>query len=372
MAKIVFLVSSLGGGGAERVASTLCNAWAARGDRVTLIPTFSGGGTAFYPLDKRIELVYLACVVSGNGKTPIGYVKRLLALRQLIHSREADVVISFLSNVNVAAILAVCGLKVPLIICERTDPMAMPMPQSLLFATKLLYRFADVLVVQTQALAVKIIHFFPGVKCISAIANPVPETLLSLPRKECSSERKILLSLGRIVDEKQVHLIIEVFLKLHDQFSEWDLHIYGEGPARPRLEKQVQESGIINRIFLKGSTSEPSRVMANADVFVMASKYEGFPNALLEAMAIGLPCVSFDCPSGPREMSADGKYALLVPAGSVEGLESALGKLFGSDALRSELGQNARHSIQQRYTLTAVLAQWDTLFHEVAVVRERG
>lgn len=367
MVKIVFLTSSLDAGGAERVAVTLTNAWVARGDSVTLIPTFSGGGHPFYPVDKRIELIYLATVVPGNGKTPAGYLKRLRALRKLVIDSKPDVVISFLSNVNVAAILATAGLKIPLIICERTDPSVIPTSTLLSRTTKLLYRYADVLVVQTQAVAEKAGNIFPGIQCIKAIANPIHEDFL-LPRMQRSGERKILLSLGRLIDDKQVHLIIEAFLNIQDQYKEWDLHIYGDGPAKVMLEKIVQEAGMAKRIFLNGNTTQVSSIMAGADAFVMASKYEGFPNALLEAMAIGLPCVSFDCPSGPREISNNGEYALLVPPNDVIGLGAALAKLFGNAQLRQELGLKARQSIQQRYALSAVLAQWDDLFREVGVI----
>lgn len=370
--RIVFLASSLSAGGAERVASTLCNAWVARGDSVTLIPTFSGGGSPFYPLDSRVDLVYLASAVRGNGKTPLGYLKRLLALRRLICARKPDVVISFLSNVNVSAVIATGGLKIPLLICERTDPSVMPMSKSLLLATQLFYRFADVLVVQTQAVALKVASIFPGLKSIRSIANPVPEDVFLLSRQESGNARKILLSLGRITDEKQVHLIVEAFLKIHNQFKDWDLHIYGDGPVKAMLEKIVQESGVTNRIFLKGNTTAPWSVMSGADAFVMASKVEGFPNALLEAMAIGLPCVSFDCPSGPRDISNNGEYALLVPAGDVAGLSTALGNLFGDEKLRLELGRKARLSIKERYTLTTVLAQWDALFGEVGVIHKEA
>src|SRR5689334_6479056 len=104
--KIILLTSSLNAGGAERVATVLCNAWAARGDTVTLIPTFSGGGTSFYEISDEVETIYLADVVRARRKTPWTYARRLAALRRLIQERDPDVVVSFLPNVNVAAILS--------------------------------------------------------------------------------------------------------------------------------------------------------------------------------------------------------------------------------------------------------------------------
>lgn len=363
--RIVFLTNSLAAGGAERVATTLCNAWAARGDTVILIPTFSGKVRSFYHLDDRITLAPISDIVQ-NGKTPRGYLRRFLALRELIRTNTPDVIISFLPDANVAAILGACGLNIPTIVCERTDPVVMPVSAWLSFATKLFYRFADILAVQTHEVAAKVKNIFPGVKCIKVLANPVHDDFL-LPVSQHLGARKILLSLGRLIGEKQVHLIIEAFCKIHNQYPEWDLHIYGDGYAKDMLEKMVRELKIDSRVFFKGNTMEVRSVMTGADAFVMASKYEGFPNALLEAMASELPCICFDCPSGPREISDDGKYALLVPADNVTELSVAMGKLFADEALRYELGQKARASIEARYKLSVILAQWDIIFQELGI-----
>jgi len=125
---ILLLTSSLGSGGAERVATTLCNAWAARGEKVTLMPTFSGGGSPFYKTSEHVKIIYLADVVGTKHKSVLSYIKRIFALRRLIKDKAPDVVISFLPNVNVAAVISSAFLKVPLIISERSDPSSRTYP----------------------------------------------------------------------------------------------------------------------------------------------------------------------------------------------------------------------------------------------------
>lgn len=367
--KILVLTSSLGSGGAERVATTLCNFWAARGDDVSLIPTFSGGGKPFYEVAEAVELVYLADALTKPRGRVGGYVSRLLMLRKLISKRNPDVVISFLPNVNVAAIVATRGLRVPLIICERSDPSVQPYSFFWKRACQVTYRFADMLTVQTESVAVKAKSIFPGLKSVRPIPNPLPAGVLPHAKeKENAGDRKVLLSIGRLAAEKQVDAIIAAFAEIADEYLDWDLHIYGDGPLRPSLAALVDEYGIAHRAFLKGRTNFPWQVMADSHAFVMTSAFEGFPNALLEAMGTGLPCIAFDCPSGPREISNDGANAVLVRMNDHVGLTGAMRRIMGDEVFRGELGNMARSSVLATFDLPAVAANWDRLFQEVGAV----
>lgn len=366
--RIILLTSSLGAGGAERVATTLCNAWAARGDKVTLIPTFSGGGKPFYRLSDSVELIYLADVIHGWKTGLMGYPKRLAALRKLIAQRTPDVVVSFLPNVNVAAIVATAGLGVPLIICERSDPSVQPYTSFWKLACRLSYRFADMLTVQTEAVAMKVPDFFPNVKRVRAVANPLPAELLGHSVSGAGA-RKVLLSMGRLSAEKQVSRVIAAFMHAASRFDDWDLHVYGDGPLRDTLAGQVLDLGLSKRIVFKGRTANPWDTMSAADAFVMASSYEGFPNALLEAMGVGLPCVTFDCPSGPREISDDGRNALLVPLNDDVALAEALVDVMRDEALRTSLGARARAAVHQKFSLPAIIEIWDRFFRELGAAK---
>lgn len=354
-------------GGAERVAATLCSALVARGDYVALIPTFSGGGVPFYPLHERVELIYLAeraGPVQGGNKR---YWKRIGSLRQIIADKQPDVVVSFLPNVNIAAIVATAFSKIPCIVCERSDPRMQAVSWVWRLACKLLYRTADRLTVQTRAVAESIGQVYGGLKDVAVVPNPLPQGVLAWQARQVSRERRTLLSLGRLSEEKRVNRIIDAFSQLAPGFPDWDLHVYGDGPLKHELAAQIATLGLQERVRLMGRTDEPWRVMASSDAFVMASRYEGFPNALLEAMGIGLPCVTTDCPSGPREISRDGVDALLVPNDDDAGLRDALAQLMGNETLRKDLGQRARASVVARYSLDAVLRTWDEIFASVGV-----
>jgi len=229
------------------------------------------------------------------------------------------------------------------------------------------YRFADMFVVQTESVANTVGKMYPHLKCVRTVANPLPEDVISLQKEGVEKARKTLLSLGRLSDEKQVAMILNAFASVASDHPDWDLRIYGDGPIYGKLESQIHLLGLQHRAFLMGRTTTPWLVMAKADAFVMASKYEGFPNALLESMAIGLPCVAFDCPSGPREISLEGKVALLVPLNDETALAHALQQLMGDAEFRQVLGDKARASVIERFVLDKILQQWDALFIEVGV-----
>lgn len=366
--RIFFLVSSFGAGGAERVATTLCNAWVRRGDSVTLVPTYSGGGEPFYTLDERVELIYLsqlAGLAQGKRKR---YFRRLQLLRKLIGDRKPDIVISFLPNVNIAALVATAFSGVPCIVCERSDPTMVPMGRFWREACRLFYRTADRVTVQTEVVAEKIKQIYGGLREVAVLPNPLPEMLPLHSADRVVKDRRTLLSMGRLSEEKRVDLIIDSFALVAARFPEWDLHIYGDGPLRQDLAAQIERLDLHERIRLMGRTDEPWRIMSAADAFVLASRYEGFPNALLEAMGVGLACVVTDCPSGPREITRDGADARLVAVDNGAGLQAAIAELMGNDELRHELGQRARDSVSSRYSLDAVLNQWDAVFRGVGVL----
>ena len=365
--RIILLLSSLDTGGAERVACMLADAWSSRGDQVTLMPTFSGCGECFYQVSPGVRLVYLADFVSSRVRTFVNQLVRLRALRRFIAAERPDVIVSFLSNVNVAAVIASAGLGIPVIVCERTDPFVMPSSRLLRLACRLTYPLANALMVQTHAVATKYASSGLALSRVWVIPNPIPVQKLDMSQRAGVREMRRLLSVGRLAEEKQFGVLIKVFAGLARCYPTWSLRIVGEGPLRPVLQQQIVELGLDGRVELPGRTANIGKDLAAADAFVLTSKYEGFPNALLEAMASGLPCVTFDCPSGPREMSMDGEVALLVPLGDEQALGHALERLILDADLRQALGSLACASVMERFALAMVLEQWDLLFNEVRI-----
>lgn len=360
--KILFLISSLGSGGAERVASTLCNVWVNRGNTVTLIPTYSGGGTPFYYIDERVELFYLSDYV-GNKKN---YLTRIFALRKIIREGNYNVIVSFLPNVNIAALLASLFTGTPCVVCERSDPSVQPIGYFWRFACKLLYRLSDIVTVQTNAVADSISNVYKGLPEIVVVPNPVPSSLIEWSADLSGAKSRYkLISIGRLSPEKRVDGIVNIFTRLSGDFPDWDLDIWGAGPEESKIQSLINGNNMGGRIRLMGRSNNPWEIMSQADVFIMNSIFEGFPNALLEAMAVGLPCVTSDCRSGPREISDNGKYAILVNTEDGVEMENALRQLMSNKDLRVDLGQRARISINSRYSVDKVVEIWDGIFKKV-------
>jgi glycosyltransferase involved in cell wall biosynthesis len=369
--KIMLVVSSMGSGGAERVAASLVNAWAARGDTVTLVITYSGRGACFYPLAPNVRCVFLADRVKAGARM-LQYPARFRALRALIRESAPDVVVSFLSNVNITTILATRGLGIPVIASEHIDPSADGRSSLMMRLCRYVYPFADLLTLLTDNMEASFRKMVPRVKGIEVVPNPLPDELLLLdPKRVEKSARKRLIAVGRLNTQKAFDWLIDVFATLAPEFPDWDLWIWGEGPERAALEAQVAQHKLGGRVLMPGKTTTPWEEMARSDAFVLSSRYEGLPMAMLEGMALGLATVAFDCKSGPRELTRDGQDGVLVPAEDKAALTDALRRVMADEVLRAELGAKAAASVRQRYSSQAILRQWDSIFSRLGA-RARG
>lgn len=355
--RVLFLVSSMGGGGAERVAALLCNAWAARGDAVRLMPTFSGRGEVHYPLDPRVKLDFLADHVEGRR----GKLGRLRALRRVYGDWRPDVVVSFLTHVNVAALLAGIGTRVPIIVAERTYPPLLSPPPSpvVSFLRRRLYRRAAAVVVQTRDTE-DWIRRECGPCPVMVIPNPVAERRAeAVGGPARAAGPRTVLAVGRLIASKRFELLVDCFADLAQEFPDWRLCILGDGPLRDDLRAQADGLGLGERVCLPGFSSTPWDWYGQADIYVLASAYEGMPNTLLEAMSHGVASVAFDIRSGPRDVMDGGALGLLLPDDAHrERLTAALRRLMADPHLRDELGRMALR-VGDTYSMGKVLDLWD-------------
>ncbi len=372
-------------GGAERVAATLCNAWADQGHDVTLMACASQTQhKSFYDLQAQVKLQWLADALPKNR-----VLSRLLKpyyLRQVVQKIQPEVVISFLTNVNITALLALksCprGTGPKLIVCERTNPMAGQNISAVLkWLRRTLYPRADAVMLQTQAAAQQFEAHMPALRKVAVIANPLPaefmppeqveqaEKVEADPTGSNSHEQpKVLLAMGRLNRIKRFDFLLECFAQVRQACPDWQLHIYGQGPEHDTLQQQIDHLQLQDRAFLKGKTDQVRTTMLQAQAFALTSRLEGFPNVLLEAMACGLPAITVDCPSGPAELSQHGQLALLVGMHDKAAFVAQLQKLLSDASLRAELGQKAQSSVLANYSLEAVLEDWRKLFADLELV----
>ncbi len=357
--RMLFLVSSMHGGGAERVAATLANAWARRGDEVTLVCCYSGRGRCDQVLDPGVRLLWLADLMRGPAW--LRPVAKLAALRRLARESRPDRVLSFLTNVNVTALLALRGLGLPLVVGESTNPAhSVNLETSLRRLRRWTYPWARRVAVQTRRSAHHLLQVAPGVRRLAVIPNPLPDGLPERRDHEPAGPRHTLAALGRFNPVKQFDRLIECFAAIAPHCPAWDLCIWGEGAQREACLQRVRELGLESRVRLPGFSRTPWEDLATAHAFVLNSRVEGFPNALLEAMALGLPCVATDCPSGPSELTLDGTLAELVPLDDEAALSRALLQVMrASPDEREARGRAAAESVRARYGLDAVLRAWD-------------
>ena len=362
--RIIMLVSSMGRGGAERVAATLCNAWAAQGREVWLVATYLGDRDVTFPMDVRVRLRFLSDLARFPESFKPGFLWKVLALRRWLARERPDVIVSFLPNVNVLAIAATRGLRLPLIVCERADPAAgVEMGWTLHVARWLLYPLASSVIVQTAQAAARLRSRLPWCRGMVVIPNPLPPHLTTVrARMPAATDGGTVIAVGRLSPEKGFDHLLRAFRAAFRDSPHWRLEIWGDGPLREPLRQLAESLGLEGRAVLRGSTADPWAEMARCQIFALTSAYEGFPNAMMEAMALGLATVSFDCNSGPRDLTDGGRVGVLVAPGDVAAFAGEMHALAEDRQRRESLGAAGAAFVRKAFSQEVALARWDALF----------
>jgi glycosyltransferase involved in cell wall biosynthesis len=359
--KIALVIASLGPGGAERVMSVLANYWAERGDDVTII-TLQSREADVYVLDRRVRRAALGLVSDSAGmlRALANNWQRIRALRAAIRSTGARVVLSFEDRSNALVLIATLGLPLRCVVSERTDPTVHRIGPMWRIVRRLTYPLADALIVQTVKLLPWARRVMLGRARAHAIPNPLrPQHWSQDARLQRVARGHTIIALGRLGPEKGYDVLLRAFACIAPEFEDWTLSIVGEGPERESLSALAANLGLQHRLTMSGWTAEPDQVLAQAALFVSSSRYEGFPNALLEAMGAGLPVVSTAC-TGSAEIVADGINGVLVPVDDVQALACGMRRVMRDAALRRKLAENAV-ATAHRYHAAAIVPRWDTV-----------
>ena len=338
--------------------------WAERSRPVSLI-TFDPPNTpCHYAIHSEVALVYADLLTESRGRVDatIRNLRRVFRLRRLVLGTEPESIISFGDQTNVLALLAVAGTGIPVIPSERVDPRCHDIGRMWSTLRRWTYPFATRIVVQTDGVRDSLPEKLR--KKSVTIPNPVPTPASFAKPEVVSPSGPVAVAMGRLTRQKGFDLLLEAFARVAGRRENWSLVIWGEGPDRPDLEALSDRLGLAGRVHLAGHTADPESKLAGANLFVLPSRYEGFPNALCEAMAVGLPVVAADCDSGPADIIRSGSNGLLVPVEDITALAQAMDHLMGDAQLRSRIGENAR-AVAEQFSVPRVMASWDSLLSQV-------
>jgi len=336
---IVLVTPLLDHGGGQRFITELANYYAKKHEVIIVLLR---SGESFYPLHPKIKVIALGYAhEAGQSKIQVAVsgVKTLFKLRKVIRSIKPKFVLSILSSTNILTLIATRFLKTKVYVNDIMSPYR-KRSKGEKYARKLLYKKADGVIALTK-IAKTMIQEETKCSNITVIPNPVKDIVLD---KNIGKE-KIIINVGRLDSAKGQHFLVEAFNQLNH--TDYKLVILGEGPKRSPLEKLIKELHLEERVLLPGAVVDIDTWLAKAEIFAFPSVTESWGMALTEAMAAGLPSVSFDCEVGPREMIEDGKNGYLIPVGDVDGLTEKLRQLIEQPALRTALGKQAKIDAEQ-------------------------
>lgn len=357
--EVTFILGGLLGGGAERVAIQLMEAWLKKGVSVNLI-TMRGPEKDKFAVPVGVNRIILGG--EGDSKNKLIALSKNLwyvfKVRRAIKKIRAQTIISFLTRTNIYAIISCIGLNKYIIISERNDTTKQPLGWPWATLRRKLYRYADVVTANSGVAVSSMKDYVPGEK-LKFVPNP-----LKIPDSEVMStpdRSNILLNVGRLTAHKSQSLIIQAFSSLHNEFGGWSLAILGEGEERNNLEKQADQLNVNDKLVMPGFVQNVSDYYRDAAIFLLPSKYEGTPNALLEAMAFGLPCVISDSLPGALELIEDGESGFVFKNGDVEDLQDKIRFLIENPGFRVKMGKAARNTVRKFGTENAI-KNWEELF----------
>lgn len=341
--KVCLIVPTLKQGGAERVISELASQFSQQGVEVHLI--LLAKAEDFYSIDCNVTIHRLGFVNKGRVQKIFSEIKTFFKLRGLLKEHKPDAVLSFMDKFNVFTILASRFLNLRVFVSDRSNPKLKLRP-SLYVLKKLTYRYATGIIAQTT-LAKEVIEKLTGNKNVQVIPNPLKKVQLypGTPRE------KIILNVGRLVPEKGQQYLLQAFARL--QGDDWKLVILGDGPLRDNLETQIINLNLSDKVEMLGAVTDIDEWLAKASIFAFSSVSEGFPNALVEAMAAGLPSVSFDCDAGPRDIINNHVDGILIKSRDIEGFVVQLNKLINDQPIREKIGLNAI-TIRERFSIEKI------------------
>lgn len=349
--KVLFIINSMTKGGAERVISNISNYLVEKKYDVSILTL--NKDKCDYDLSPYIKLDTLYTNQSKNKKI-ISKINNIKKMNAYLKNNKPDIVISFLPRASYYSSLLCKKNKIKLIISERNDPKSKYHNKILKLITKQLYARADGLVFQTKDAQ----QFFQKsiIKKSVIIANPINDKFLKT--KISDKRQKKIVAVGRITEQKNHKLIIDAYKELDNKLKDYKLIIYGEGNLKTKIEKYICENNLSENIKLPGIVDDIISEIKDSSLFILSSNYEGMPNALMEAMALGIPCISTDCPcGGPRALINNKENGLLINVGDKKELIDSISYLL-NNSKNAEIMANKAKKKMQNYSCKNINKKW--------------
>lgn len=355
--KVLFITGTLTHGGAQRVISVVSSQLSGFGHDVSVIVYKKNENE--YPIDSRVRLDYLA--QSEEQYDRISSIGRVVLLRRLLKKIRPDVAVGFLEG-GYGMFVSSIGLRFKKVASARINPRyILEEGGSRGALNKIWFKHADAVVMQTAS-QMKLLPKRCGWKNCTVIPNPVSESALKCPEHDFSRPFSRIVMVGRLNEQKDYPMAIEAMSLVHEKIPDIRLDIYGEGEQRAFLANKISELGLDGVVCLKGWTQDAMAEYENSDLYLMCSRYEGLPNALMEAMACGLVCISTDCETGPSDLISDGRNGFLIPVGDARRLAEMISFIAGLTAKeRAAMGAEAKATISASYSSQAIGRRWEAL-----------
>ena len=357
--KIVFILGGLVGGGAEKVATTLIRSWNKANYEITVITRLDSKHDVF-SLPENVKRISIGDKGESTNKIKalLNNIPIVWKLRKMIKKSEADIVIAFLTKANIHTILASLGLKKKVIISERNDTTRESHPWPWPLLRKFSYKFADYVTANSEVSLNDMKKYVPISK-LQLILNPV-----AIPFEKAKPQSSnVIINVARLEQQKKQHILLQAFAQIENQLSsKWTIDILGEGSERKNLEKLSRKLEITESVHFRGFIKNPENFYRSSAIFVLTSEYEGTPNALLEALAQGLPCIVSDSIPGAFKYVIDGKNGYYFRSGDAIDLKKKLEILLKDPDMRKKFGSNSVMLVKD-LNIDKIGSHWLRLFN---------
>jgi glycosyltransferase involved in cell wall biosynthesis len=383
---LILVTSAWGMGGTIRAAINLAGYLAPRYD-VEVLSVVRRRESPFFPVADGVKLTALADTRPGARPWPVGRLQRLLGRvpSVLMDPRDravrlwnlwVDIMVvrklrrqtGFLITTRPGLNLLAADLAPPGLITVGLEQMNLLVHQRpIRRQMKRMYPRLDALVVLTTEDQERYAKLLPGPLPVARI----PNTVYGVDGRTSDLDSRTILAAGRLTRQKGFNILIRAFAQVAPDHPDWTLRICGGGPHERRLRAQVERLGLADVVTFPGPAEDLGGEMANASIFALSSRAEGFPLVLIEAMSHGMAVVAFDCPTGPRDVIDDHRNGILVPPRRAKGLAAGLREMIEDPELRRRCGAAARET-GRGYRIDAIGPRWDALFDELRAARARG